>query len=438
MIKILCTGDWHIGNVFHGIDRTAEHRHFFEWLEGMLIERQPDALLVAGDVFDNSNPSAEAQSLYYGFLDRATQAVQGLQVVVTSGNHDSGNRLEAPRHLLLRHGVEVRGSLRRLRSNSTDSSEATAEYNDLLVPLHDKEGRPAAVVATLPYLRLEQTAGGNYSDGVRKVMKELCTIGRERYKGLPLVMMAHLYASGAEIAEGSSERIVGGQEQVALDSWEGHPDYFTCGHIHKRQPIWGTDWARYTGSILPMSFAERGYRHGVDLVSIGQDGKPEVEFIEYHVQHPLVSLPSDGAADESTLLQLIAALPSRSEAKPSEHCVYLELKLKSDNVQAEVVQKLHDTVERKDAIICRMEKVMPDIEIRSMNGEEVFNTVDAIIKRDPMDALEECFEIKNGKGSLGERRRQLLEQVVRACASETAQQDDADPLPPSSPEDHTI
>ncbi len=56
-MNILHTADWHLGNIFHGHDRTAEHRHFLDWLLGVLRERKPDALIVAGDVFDSPNRS---------------------------------------------------------------------------------------------------------------------------------------------------------------------------------------------------------------------------------------------------------------------------------------------------------------------------------------------------------------------------------------------
>ena len=94
-------------------------------------------------------------------------------------------------------------------------------------------------------------------------------------------MMAHMYAKGSDIAkkDASEKIIIGGQEEVDLERWNEHPDYMTCGHIHKRQHIWNTDWARYTGSILPMSFAEKDYTHGIDLITIKhgeeEEGKEE-------------------------------------------------------------------------------------------------------------------------------------------------------------------
>ena len=72
-MKIIATSDWHLGNLFHGNDRLPEHKHFLKWLLEQIAEQNPDALLIAGDIFDNGNPSAAAQTVYYEFLADATQ-----------------------------------------------------------------------------------------------------------------------------------------------------------------------------------------------------------------------------------------------------------------------------------------------------------------------------------------------------------------------------
>lgn len=81
-MKFITTSDWHIGNLFHGNDRLPEHKHFLKWLLQIIEEQQPDALLIAGDVFDNGNPSAAAQSAYYEFLADATQASPQMQIII--------------------------------------------------------------------------------------------------------------------------------------------------------------------------------------------------------------------------------------------------------------------------------------------------------------------------------------------------------------------
>lgn len=267
-MKLITTSDWHIGNLFHGSDRLPEHRHFLQWLLSQLRAQQPDALLVAGDVFDNGNPSAAAQSAYYEFLDEATQACPDLHIIITAGNHDSASRLEAPRALLTRQRVEVRGHVHRTWQQQEEGGRWVIDYEDLMIPLTGRTGDRVVVLA-VPFLRSDVVQNSCYSQGVTDLLRQLTDRARELYPDTPIVMMAHMYAKGADIAErDASERIIiGGQEEVEMGDWENHPDYLTCGHIHKRQHIWNTRWARYTGSILPMSFAEKDYRHGVDLVT---------------------------------------------------------------------------------------------------------------------------------------------------------------------------
>ena len=330
-MKIISTSDWHLGNLFHGNDRLPEHRHFLNWLLDQITTRQPDALLVAGDIFDNGNPSAAAQHAYYEFLAEAIRACQDMTVVITAGNHDSSNRLEAPRPLLERYNVEIRGNVRRTWVPSDDEEGASGswqtDYDDLIIPIQGRGG-DSIVVLAVPYLRSDVVADESYSHGVNRFLRQLTDRARQLYPDKPTVMMAHLYAHGTDIADNdaSEKIIIGGQEEVNIDKWEGHPDYMTCGHIHKRQRVWGTDWARYTGSALPMSFAEKDYRHGVDLLTIGQDRQPEVEFVEYRPQHPLRVLPEGDEALPPKKLQklIVKQLADRQGDKPSEAFEYVE------------------------------------------------------------------------------------------------------------------
>ena len=95
-LKLIHTADWHLGQTFFGYDREAEHEAFLGFLTNLLVERQTDVLLIAGDVFDVTNPSAGAQRRFYRFLREANRLNPGLQIVIIAGNHDSAIRLEAP------------------------------------------------------------------------------------------------------------------------------------------------------------------------------------------------------------------------------------------------------------------------------------------------------------------------------------------------------
>ena len=428
-MKIFCTSDWHLGNVFYQHDRLPEHRHFLGWLADRIEEQQPDALLIAGDVFDNANPSAAAQEAYYTFLVEAAARCRVLQVVIIAGNHDSAHRLEAPRELLRCLRMEVRGVVRRRdESRAGEGSEEDAEefeLDDLIIPIQSRTASgEAAVVLAVPFLRPGLLRGDSYSAGVNSLLRRLTQRAVELHPGLPLVMMAHMYATGAEVAgEGASERlVVGGQEQVDLTDWGVRPDFLTCGHIHKRQRIWGTDWARYAGSVLPMSFAETDYRHGVDVVTFVAGRRPEVEFLEYTPERRLMSLPREGAAELGELLSLIAAeLPDRRGDAPSAEAVYLDLRLKTDRLNPEDRTTIMAAVERKDAIVCHLQPVLPTVDVAAIARPERFRSVDDVLNRDPKEAVRECFEIMMNGREMNERQLGMLDRVmqrIQTCQDE--------------------
>ena len=143
---ILHTSDWHLGHTLHGLTRDFEHEAFLAWLLDLLEERETDALVVAGDVFDSANPPASAQRLLYRFLADARRRCPDLDVVVVAGNHDSASRLEAPRPLLDGLGLHVAGALARRDSGDLDMTR-------LLVPLRGRSGEVEAWCLAIPFLR---------------------------------------------------------------------------------------------------------------------------------------------------------------------------------------------------------------------------------------------------------------------------------------------
>ena len=420
-MKILTTSDWHLGSLFHGNDRLPEHKHFLRWLLGQIEGQQPDALLIAGDVFDNGNPSAAAQSVYYEFLADATQKCPGMQIVITAGNHDSANRLEAPRALLTRHKVEVRGHVHRTWKND-EGGKWVLEYKDLMIPVTGKDGDTVVILA-VPYLRNDVVQNVSYSQGVNHILHELTALARERYPGTKLVMMAHMYAKGADIAakDPSEKIVIGGLEEVSMDGWEDHPDYLTCGHIHKRQHIWNTDWARYTGSVLPMSFAEVDYRHGVDLVTFAEEKKkPVIEFLEYTPQHKLRILPeNDEELTPGKWLKYIdKELPDRVDGELGEDFVYLMLKVKFEKVSNDAVKELEAFVGKKNAVLCKIQKIVPALDVSTIAGDRKLQSIDDILDRDPMETLRETFSIRNEKEMNG-HQEQMLRELLASIREES-------------------
>jgi len=106
---LLHTADWHIGQLFHEYDHTYEHQQFLNWLLERLVSEHIDVLLISGDVFDLSNPSAASIKMFYRFLNQSVKGNPDLQIIITAGNHDSAARLESPKPLLESSNIHVSG-----------------------------------------------------------------------------------------------------------------------------------------------------------------------------------------------------------------------------------------------------------------------------------------------------------------------------------------
>lgn len=412
-MRIISTSDWHIGNVFHGNDRLPEHKHFLGWLLRQLKESRPDALLIAGDVFDNGNPSAAAQAAYYEFLADATRLCPDLQIIITAGNHDSAPRIEAPRPLLSRYKVEIRGTVRRFWKEG----EWINDYDDLIIPVVNREGEKIVVLA-VPYLRSDVVHNGDYSKGVNDFLRTLTLKARELHPDCKLLMMTHMYAKGADIAktDASEKIVIGGQEEVNMEGWKDHPDYMTCGHIHKRQQVWNTDWARYTGSILPMSFAEMDYTHGVDLITTDDRGEFNVEQIVYVPQHKLRVLPEgDEVLKPAQLKKLIneKLRDKGADEKLTESFDYVVLKVNLDKVNNDLVKELEQLVNAKDAVLCKIQKVIQAMNLTTIMGDKSLVSIDDIINRDPLEALKETYVVKH-EVEMNERQSSLLRDLINS------------------------
>ena len=337
-MKLIHTADWHLGNTFHGYDRTQEHRHFLDWLLDRLREQQPDALIVSGDIYDTPNPSAAAEELLYDFLLQATDAVRGLQVVIIAGNHDSAGRIDAPASLLKRHNIYVRGTLP-LREDGQ-----TPDYEHLVLPLSRRDNEEAELVClAVPFLRpSDYPAGMTVAEGLRHVFENLRgTVSHSDFRGLPLIAAAHFYASGAEIAEGMehSERlVVGGQDCVPPEVVGNGIAYTALGHLHKAQTLAASAGTmQYAGSPLPMSFSERHYIH----------------------LRTLSALPSKGAARPEEILDLVGSLPVREKGDDGTDWPYLEIRVREERPEPSLLHQVAQALEDKAVHFCRMIRETP-------------------------------------------------------------------------------
>lgn len=344
-MKIIHTADWHLGNVFHRHNRVAEHRHFFGWLRDTIVQQQPDALIVSGDIFDGPNPAAEVQRLFYDFLTHLSVEHPGMSIILIAGNHDSGARLEAGEELLRLHNIFVRGTVWK-------DAEGETYFERMILPLAPRGSDTAEVVCyALPFLRpADYPAGLSVQDGLRHYLTNLDKrLKKTVFKRLPVVVAAHFYAHGALIqAHEHSERlVVGGQDMVEIDTMGKAYAYVALGHIHRPQAVGNCANVRYAGSPLALSFSERDYKRAVNLVEIDTQGHVETTSLFYTPLCALISLPDRGALDPQEALSRLRSLPDAQPDDDREAYPYVEMNIRLAQPEPELRRRIGEIIEHK-------------------------------------------------------------------------------------------
>ncbi len=351
-MKIIHTADWHLGNTFHGHDRDVEQHHFLSWLVDIIRLHAPDALLVSGDVFDSSNPSAQAEALYYEFIQEAAETLPGLQIVVTAGNHDSPRRIEAPSPLLGLHNMTVVGTV-------PHDANGKPDIDALAVPLCNREtGEVECICWAMPFLRAMDCPEGSTQNEALKWYYDqfLSKMRRGPWSGYPCVAMGHFYTANADIAEKEhSERlVVGGQDRVNVNVLSDAYSYIALGHIHKAQCVSNRPAAYYAGSALPMSFSERQYNHGVNMVEISAEGATRVTRLDYKPLRSLLSIPQNGPAAPDAVCYEVEKLPKRAANDPGDNWPYLEIQVALQQPEPELMANISRMLKDKAVYFCRM------------------------------------------------------------------------------------
>jgi exonuclease SbcD len=403
-MRLLHTSDWHLGHTLHEADRTEEHEAFLGWLARTIAERDVDALLVTGDIFDSANPPASAQKLWYRFLVEAGARRNGLQIVAIAGNHDSAARLEAPREVLSHLNVTVVGELPR--------EDGALDAGRLLVPLKDRSGRTGAWVVAVPYLRptdLARVGGGEEEafgvdpDATRiaAVYAEAAALARERRRdGEAIVVTGHLYAAGGNLSEKSERKIQKGNlEAVPHAAFEEDAAYVALGHLHLAQKVGGRENVRYAGSPIPLSLDEAGYRHQVVLVELDGAGAKSIEAIPVPRVVPILRLPEEGPARLADVLARLENLPPDSGRRDPDLRPYLEVRLIVEAMEPGWKAAIEDAVEGKDARLLRVERTS-----KGSGGAAHEQTARSLHEVTP----EEVFRMKYAREHEGEPPVELL------------------------------
>lgn len=407
-MNILHTADWHIGQLFHEYDRTYEHQQFLDWLLVILTTERIDVLLVCGDVFDLSNPSAASIKMFYSFLNQAVKQNPDLQIIVTAGNHDSASRLESPKPLLESSNIHIVGLIEKEGNGSID-------YGKITLPLKDKTGNTKAWCIAAPFLRMGDypsipDCANPYAEGVTAFYKAAYEYAAsQKEPGQAIIAMGHLHAQQAEVSDiDKTERLImGGVECISAAAFDNHIRYVALGHIHKAQRIGGKEHIRYCGSPLPMSFSETNYKHQVIAFDIADDNIESLKIIEIPVSVPLQRVPSVHSPLKEVLaaLRQLAAFEGDGQTAP-----YLEVRVLLEgpepSLRHEVETALAGKKYRRAKIDVRYNRA------EKQPGKSSAVRAEALHELKPLEVLQKVYQSKY-HNPIPEDLQKLFQQVAQ-------------------------
>ncbi len=359
LMKILHTADWHLGQKYRQqIDRIEEHRWVFDWLKDIIAKEKVDILLVAGDIFDTTNPPNNARQLYYDFLMDAKEA--GCRhIVITGGNHDSPSMLNAPNELTRRLGIHVVGCV-------------TSDLADEVIELKNEADELEAVIAAVPFLRdrdLKSATPGESGEeridkikaGIRKHYADLAEYMIPYGKmDIPLITTGHLYARGATASASQNNIYIGDMENIAADDFPEIFDYVALGHLHKPQMVGKQRHIRYSGSLIPMSLGEWKDQKSVTLLEWEGKELKGISEITVPLYRRLVSLSGNEKEVEEQLHQIGKELLETE----GERQAWIEINIQSEETQVNAFQ-FYRTLAREYPI--RILRVSYDRQYRTLD-----------------------------------------------------------------------
>ncbi|MBQ7898360.1 MAG: exonuclease subunit SbcD [Bacteroidales bacterium] len=288
-MKIIHTSDWHLGQNFYGFDRRPDHEHMIGALTDLIISEKPDALIVAGDIYDTQTPGLAVQKMFVESMMALHKAHPAMAIVCISGNHDSASRHEIHQTPWSVLNVHMLGKI------DSDSLQ------DNIVQIEDK-----GWIVAVPY-----TNDRFLDDEFYRKLQETVTENTDGLK--PVIYVGHAAMKDCDFTGHDilNDRFIGGIECTDIIELGDTYDYIALGHIHKAQTF-KSGRARYCGSPLPVGFDEvrRGYEHGFTIMEITAHGDmPQIRTKDLESIHPLVNIPAEGHAEWASVIDELKNFP---------------------------------------------------------------------------------------------------------------------------------
>lgn len=378
-MKFFHLSDLHIGKQLHRYNLKEDQQVILKEVITYAKELRPDAIVIAGDIYDKSVPSAEAVNVFDEFLTDLSEITPEIPILIISGNHDSPDRLKYASEILKRHHIYLAGNVPERPEEHIEKvtlHDAYGEVNFYLLPFM----KPAYV----KNIFVDGTPE-TYSDAVKEIIK------REKidYKDKRNVLVSHQFYVGEkeESPETCDSEVfsVGGIDNVDIGSVKEF-DYVALGHLHGAQCI-GKPEIRYCGTLLKYSVSESTQNKSLTVVTLKAKGeKPE---IENYPLHPL----RDVRKKKGTLDEII------KEAQETEKDDYISITL-TDEIDP---YKPKEQLERifSHILEIRVDNQRTRTKLKEMDEE--------LVMKDPFTSFAEFYKEMQGREMNGEEETIMKE-----------------------------
>lgn len=381
-MKLLHISDLHIGKRLNEVNLIEDQAHILTQIIDILKEKKPDALLIAGDVYDKAMPSAESVRLFDTFLSGV--AAMGTPCFVISGNHDSPERIAFGASIMSENKVYM-SKVYEGEVTPITLRDAFGEVDLFMLPFI----KPAYVRVYNPDAKIE-----SYQEALEQVVS---TMDIKPTKRNVLLMHQFVTAMGTEAERSDSESLsVGGSDNIDFSVFNDF-DYVALGHLHKPQRI-GRDTVRYSGSPLKYSFSEVHHIKSATLVTLGAKGEVSIELLP------------------------LKPLRDLRKIKGSIHALLSPENYRDTNLDDYIHATLTDESEVLDAI-GRMRQVYPNIMAIEFENQrtEVINSktgAENIEDKTDLDLFAEFYTLQNNV-PLSSEQLNIIEELLEKIGGHT-------------------
>lgn len=359
-MKLIHMSDLHIGLKLYNRDLSKDQEYIFTQIKEYVKEEQPDAVIIAGDIYDKSVPTQEAVSLFDGFINMLSLAAPKAHIMLISGNHDNAWRINVFRSILKKNNVHMVGL----------PPMKDGEYIEKVV-LNDEYGRVNFYL--LPFVKpsmirdITQTEEDKESLTYNEAIKRL--IARENIDiNERNILVSHQFyiPKGSNVNDvermDSEIRTAGNIDEVSAEILEPF-DYAALGHIHKPMKA-GSEYIRYSGTPMPYSVGEAGQEKGIIKIELSdKNTRPKITVLAL------------------TPLRQVRVIKDTYEEilkKPTEDYVTIILMDKEDIDTIDMQERLHNAfpnlleIRREAAMAKNYEELKKQEEIDPYNMCQIF------------------------------------------------------------------